>query len=130
MSNMRSASSRTTTRRLPGAGRAAAHQVQHAAWCANDERRPGGDLLDLLADRLAAVDGHDGVVPAKGQLIAFVADLHGQLARRHQPQGVAARTLLIWLEHFQNRDGEGGRLARAPSRAWPITSMPAVPHGG
>ena len=93
--------------------RAAAHQVQHAARRADDERSALVDLFDLLADRLAAVDGHDRDVAAQGQLLAFVADLHGQLAGWHHDQGLRRPAAALRLEHLQDRNREGGRLARA-----------------
>ena len=45
--------------------RAAADQVDHAAGRADDDLRPAAKMLDLLADRLAAVDAHDVDVPAR-----------------------------------------------------------------
>ena len=50
--------------------------------------RPRVKLLDLFADRLAAVDGHDVECRALGQLDALVADLDGQFAGGHQDQGL------------------------------------------
>ncbi len=96
--------------------RAAAHQVQHAARRANDERSALVDLFDLIADRLAAVDGHDRCVAAQGQLFALVADLHGQLAGRHQDQGLRRPAAAMRLQHLQDRNREGGRLAGARLR--------------
>ena len=37
--------------------RAAGHVVEHAAGRADDDLRPFAELFDLLADRLAAIDG-------------------------------------------------------------------------
>ena len=92
---------------------AAAHQVQHAARRADDERIALVDLLDLIADRLAAVNGHDRCVATQRQLFAFVTDLHGQLAGRHQDQGLRRPAAAMRLQHLQDRNREGGRLARA-----------------
>ena len=93
--------------------RAAAHQVQHAARRADDEACALVDLFDLLADRLAAVNGHDRDISAQGQFFAFVADLDSQFAGRHQGQGLRRSAAALRLEHLQDRNREGGRLARA-----------------
>ena len=93
--------------------RAAAHQVQHAARRAHDQRGAVVELLGLLADRLAAVDGDDVDVPPLGQLDALVADLDGQFAGRHQHQRLRRRGLAVRLQLLEDGDGEGGRLAGA-----------------
>ena len=64
--------------------RAAADVVEHAARRADDDVGAAFELVDLAADRLAAVERHAGHPPAVGELFEFVAHLHGELARRHQ----------------------------------------------
>ena len=49
----------------PSGSDAAADQVHHAAGRADDDLRPAAEVLDLLADRLAAVDGHDADFAAR-----------------------------------------------------------------
>ena len=46
-----------------------------------------------------------------GQFDDFFADLHGQLAGRHQDQGLRLPFFLLFVEPFENRNGEGGRFA-------------------
>ena len=96
--------------------RAAADQVDHAAGRADDDLRPAAKMLDLLADRLAAVDRHDAHVAAEGQFDALVADLDGQFAGGQQHQGLHAGVLRARFEAFENGDAEGGGLARARLR--------------
>ena len=93
--------------------RAAAHVIEHAARRADDDLRAARQLFDLPANRLAAVEGHRVDLAAVRKLDDFVADLHGQLARRHQDQGLRAVPFFGRLEPFQNRNHEGGRLAGA-----------------
>ena len=94
----------------------AADQVQHPPWRADDEGGPLGELLGLLADRLAAVDGDDVDVPPFGQLDALVADLDGQFAGGHQHDRLRRGRLAVRLQPLEDRDGEGSRLARARLR--------------
>ena len=96
--------------------RAAADQVDHAAGRADDDFRPAAQMLDLLPDRLAAVDRHDANVMARGELDALVADLDGQFAGGKQDEGLDAGVLRSRFEAFENRDAEGGGLARARLR--------------
>ena len=96
--------------------RAAADQVQHPAGRADDDLGPAAKMLDLLADRLAAVDAHDVDLSPGGEFAALVADLNGQLAGGHQDQRLRIGQFRPRLETFENRDAEGGGLARARLR--------------
>ena len=65
-------------------------------------------------NRLAAVERHDARMSAGRKLDDLVADLHGQLAGGHQSQSPAGSPgLRCGCQLFEDRDGEGGRLARA-----------------
>ena len=48
-----------------------------------------------------------------GELVDFVADLDGQLARGHQHERLRRRPLAAVLELFEDRDRKGGGLAGA-----------------
>ena len=74
---------------------------------------PAFQLFDLRADRLAAVKRHAMQLAAVRQLEHFFANLHGQLARGHQDQGLRIPLLLVRIDPLQNRNREGGRLAGA-----------------
>ena len=91
--------------------RPAAHQVEHAAGRSDDQGGALVELLDLLADGFAAVEGHDVDMSALGQLGALVANLDGQFPRRHQHQGLRRGGLAVGFDLFEDGDGEGGRLA-------------------
>ena len=88
MSSMRSASSSTTNVSFEKS------TVPRARWSST---RPGvptmicapaAEFFDLLADRLAAIDGDAVDAAAFGQLDDFVLHLHGQFPRRHHDQGL------------------------------------------
>ena len=112
MSSIRSASSSTAMRI------SSRRRVPPAMW---SRIRPGVPTITsaprrrscgLLAQGLAAVEGDDARVSARGQLDAFVADLDGQLAGRGQDQGLGMRRLVAGVQPLEDRDREGGRLAR------------------
>ena len=91
---------------------AAPQQVEHAPGRADHDLRAAGDAVDLLADRGAAVDGHDvDALEVGREGAARVGDLQRQLARRaeHDRLDVPARG----VDPLQDREHEGGRLARA-----------------
>ena len=92
---------------------AAADEVEHAAGRADDDVGAVLQFADLAADRFAAVDGDAVDAAAVGQLFEFLADLHGQFARRHQDEGLRRRAFAAAFELFEDRNGEGGRLAGA-----------------
>ena len=96
--------------------RAAADQVDHPAGRADDDFRSAPQMLDLLPDRLAAVDGHDADVPARRELDALVAHLDGQFAGGKQDEGLDAGSLRSRFKAFEDGDAEGGGLARARLR--------------
>ena len=87
MSSIRSASSRTTHSSASRIKRPPVDQVDDAAGSADHDLGTTAKMLDLAADRLAAIDGHRGHPAPTGQLGEFVANLNGQLARRHEDQG-------------------------------------------
>src|SRR5262249_14613030 len=66
--------------------RAAAEVVQHAAGRSDDDLRAGLELIDLTADRLAAVDGRDVDPAIAAELAQLAGDLQAELARRDQDQ--------------------------------------------
>ena len=85
--------------------RAAAHVIQHAAGRADDDLGAALQLFDLAADRLAAVQGDDMHLAAVRQLDRLFANLHGQLARRHQDQRLRRIAfVLLQAEPFQDRE--------------------------
>ena len=96
--------------------RAAADQIQHPAGRADDDLGPTAKVLDLLADRLPAVNAHHVDVSPGGKLGALVADLDGQLAGGDEDQRLRVGRLRPRLEAFEDRDAEGGRLAGARLR--------------
>ena len=74
---------------------------------------PRLQILDLLADRLAAVDGHDvdrACRPASLTNSSRTCTASSRVGTRTRACG---RALAVRLELFEDRDGEGGRLARA-----------------
>ena len=91
--------------------RAATHVIQNASGRANDDFDPPRKFFDLSPDRLAAIDGHRVDLATVRELDDFLADLHGQLARGNQDQGLRSVPALGRLEAFQNRNYERGRLA-------------------
>ena len=86
MSSIRSASSRTTKRMSPNKREPRPIRSITRPGRADDDSAPAAKMLDLLANRLAAVDAHDVYVAPGGELDALVADLDGQLAGRHEDQ--------------------------------------------
>ena len=65
----------------------------------------------LLAERLAAVDGHGAAVLAGRQLAALAGDLDNQLARRRQHQRL--RVGERFIDAFDERNAESCGLAGA-----------------
>ena len=129
MSSIRSASSSTTKRTSPSISDAAADQVQHAAGRADDDLGPAAELLDLLADRLAAVDGHDAHVAPGGQLDALVADLHGQFARGHEDQRLRCRAVAIAARGVRGSGWRRRPSCRCRSGPGPSGRRPASAGG-
>ena len=128
MSSMRSASSRTTNRSSPSISAPRLIRSSTRPGVPDDQGGALVELLDLLADGLAAVDGHDVDMSALGQLGAFVADLDGQFPGGHQHQGLRRGGLAVRLELVR---GSGWR--RRPScrcRSGPGPSRPRPPSPG
>ncbi len=82
------------------------------------------ELLGLLTKRFAAIHGDDAQSAAVGKLDGFVADLHGQFARRHQAPATAGRSWSCFgIKPFQDRNRERRRHpALVPVRICPMAS--------
>ena len=75
------------------------------------------EAAELLADRLAAIDGQDAGTELLAVAVERLGDLHRQLARRHDDErGGAARPGPTDRDPLQRRQGEGGGLARPGRR--------------
>ena len=72
---------------------------------------PARQRPELLVDRLAAVDAADLDVLAVGELLELDDDLLDEFAGRGQDDGL--RPAAAGFEHLDDRDAEGGGLARA-----------------
>ena len=100
--------------------------VEHAA------RRPGHDLrarlelLDLLAHRRAAVDGDD-VQLVGGDLLALLANLQRELARRRQAERL--HFLLLAVDEPLREGMPNAAVLPEPVRDCTITSLPAIMRG-
>ena len=91
---------------------AAAHVVHDAARRADDDVRALAEAKKLAVVGLAAVN-RQGVEAAfeEGQLVDFLGNLDGQLARRAEDQNLGVAPGDIHL--FDGRGGEGGGFAGA-----------------
>ena len=98
---------------MPPSISTAADQIEHSARRADDNFGPATKVLDLPADRLAAVDGHHVHVPAGSQLDSFITHLNGQFAGRDKHQRLRSGRLEARLESFEDRNDEGRRLPGA-----------------
>ena len=87
---------------------AAAHEVENASRCADDDLGAGFELRELRGDALAAEEqrGFDGLFP--GQLLDVLADLSGELAGGDEDEPLQWHSGLEVLEHG---DHKGGGLA-------------------
>ncbi len=90
-------------------------EIEQTPRRADDDLRPGPELLDLALVRLAAVDRHDGGrTILRGQLEILV-DLHGELAGRHDHERLHAGCR-IGSDALQQREAEAEGLAGAGLR--------------
>ncbi len=87
-----------------------------AARRADNHVGPFGELVDLPADRLAAVDGHRMDAPPMRELEHFAFHLHGQLTRRNEHQRLRTVYVAPRRQAFQDGNDEGRRLAGAGVR--------------
>ena len=112
MSNMRSASSSTSTSTLGQVHGALADVVEEPAGAGDHDLGAGAQGLQLRPEADAAVDGDAAQPRLSAQVGEGLVDLLGQLARGRDDQGAhaAARAL---FEALQDGKREGGRLAGA-----------------
>ena len=91
------------------------HVIEDTAGGADDHRRILGQLVDLPADRLAAVNRHAVDLRAVGELFELVTDLHGEFAGRDEDEGPrpAAATLRRLRHPLEDRQDERAGLAGA-----------------
>ena len=83
--------------------------VDDAAGGADDEVDPARERPELAFDGLAAVEAADGDVLAVGELLDFGDDLLDEFAGGGEDDPLGA--LAAGLEHLDQGDAEGGRLA-------------------
>ena len=95
---------------------ATSEMIENAAGRADDHFRAAAEFVDLATDRLAAIQGDRMCFAAVRQFHDFFANLHGELARRDQHQGLRTGVFFFRVELFQNWNGEGGGFARAGAR--------------
>ena len=119
MSSISSASSRITVRMAPRLQRAAADVVERPARRGHDDVHAAIERLQLPVDRLAAVDRRDLHAEPAAVLEDGFADLHGQLAGRHEDER-ERHDLRGGVDHLQHRAGRTPRSCRCrllPGRA-------------
>ena len=116
MSDMRSASSMTTTSTSSRFHVAMADQVREAAGAGDEHVHPSreGALLGLIAD--AAVDGDSAAATGAGDRSELALDLVRELTGGCEHQAARAARLRA-LDVDQQRQAEGERLAGAGGRA-------------
>ena len=110
MSSMRSASSRTSIRKLLKWKSRRSRKSSRRPGVATTKRAPLPDGLKLRAFGKAADNQSCGLKLLAAQSVVLLQDLHGQLARRHEHQGVDAGSVLL-QELLDHRDEEGQRFA-------------------
>ena len=93
------------------AHRAVVQVVEHAAGRADDDLRAAVDGVLLRAEGTAAVDERRLDLRLLRQLVEHVADLDGQLARRHEDQRL--EPLVLGHDLLDERQAERERLAGA-----------------
>ncbi len=88
--------------------------VERAAGCGHHHMHPASQDLDLLAERLAAIDRHDGGSERASVFVEGFGHLHGEFARWHQHQERwPERHGASGSEKLQQRKRKGGGLAGA-----------------
>ena len=114
MSRSRSASSSTTTRMPSSEQRPAIDVIEHAARCPDHDRHPALQRSLLRTVGNAAVDRHLVGVAELSQRAEFTRDLDGELAGRHDDEGLGP--LFGRVDALDDRYGECRRLAGAGLR--------------
>ena len=93
----------------------AADHVQKAARCGHNDLRAALDVADLIADARTTVHGHHaGAFHVLREFLEVLADLHAQLARGCQHQGLYCA--VRGIQEFQHGQAEGSGLTSAGLR--------------
>jgi len=84
--------------------------IEDATRAAHDQIAPAPELQELLAEALAAVNGHGPAIRVGDQLPSLFGNLHNQLARGGEDQSLGRRRVFL-PPGIQEGEQESSRLA-------------------